>query len=59
MAYDAVRSKAVVLMLFTDVPFVGICNYSMFFVRYFTSVNTSFAIISMGKRELDALIYNV
>ena len=30
-----------------------------FVVRYFTSVNTSFAIILMGKRKLDALIYNI
>ena len=52
MAYAAVHSKAVVLLLLT---FVGVCNCSMFCCTLL-NVPSSIAIILMGKRELVALL---
>ena len=54
MAWGAVRSKAVVLLLLIC-PIVGVCNCSMFCCMLLY-VNSSFAIILMGKRELVALL---
>ena len=58
MAWDAVRSKAVVLLLltcFTVTPIVGVCNCFMFCCMLLY-VHSTFAIILMGKRELVALL---
>ena len=60
MAWAAVRSKAVVLLLltfclFTVTPIVGFCNCSMFCCTLLY-VHSSIAIILMGKREMDALL---
>ena len=59
MAYAAVRSKAVVLLLLTFLfivtPIVGVCNCSMFCCTLLY-VHSSIAIILMGKRELIALL---
>ena len=54
MALAAVRSKAVVMFLIVT-PIVGFCNCSMFSCALL-SVHSSFTIISMGKRELVALL---
>ena len=55
----AVRSKAVILLLFTFLlivsPIVGVCNCSMF-CSTLLYVHSSFAIILIGKRELVALL---
>ena len=50
-----VRSMAVVLLLLIVTPIVGFCNCSMFSCT-FLCVHSSFAIISMGKRELIDLL---
>ena len=42
-------------LLFIVIPFVGVCNCSMF-CCILLYVHSSFAIISMGKRELVALL---
>ena len=59
MVLAAVRSKAVVLLLLilwlSVTPIVGFCNWSMFCCALLY-VHSSFAIISMGKRELAALL---
>ena len=59
VAYAAVRSKAVVLLLLTFLfivtPIVGVCNCSMFCCTLLY-VHSSIAIILMGKRELVALL---
>ena len=58
VAYAAVRSKAVVLLLlifFIVTPMVGVCNCSMFCCTLIY-VHSSIAIILMGKRELIALL---
>ena len=47
--------SVVVDFLFIVTPIVGVCNCSVFVVRYFMSVLV-FAIILMGKRELVALL---
>ena len=52
MALAAVRSKAVVLLLLIVTPVIVRC----FVVHYFVCVHSSFAIISMGKRELVTLL---
>ena len=54
MALAAVRSKAVVLLLI-NTPIVVFCNCSMFCCALLY-VHSSFAMISMGKRELVALL---
>ena len=54
MAWAAVRSKAVVLLLLTFC-FVGVCNCSMFCCTLLY-VHSSIAIILMGKRELVAVL---
>ena len=54
MAWAAVHSRVVVLLLFNATPIVGVCNCSLFCCGLFY-VNSSFAIILMGKRELVAL----
>ena len=46
---------AVVLLLLIDTPDVGFCNFSMFCCALLCA-HSSFAIISMGKRELVALL---
>ena len=55
MAQAAVRSKAVVLLLFIVTPIVGVCNCSKFCCTILY-VHSSFVIILMGKRELGALL---
>ena len=55
MALAAVRSKAVILLLMINTPIVGFCNCSMFCCALLC-VHSSFVIISMGKRELVALL---
>ena len=59
VAWAAVRSKAVVLLLLTFLfivtPFVGVCNCSMFCCTLLY-VHSSIAVILMGKRELIALL---
>ena len=59
VAYAAVRSKAVVLLLLTLLfivtPIVGVCNCSMFCCALLY-VHSSIAIILMGKRELVPLL---
>ena len=59
VAWAAVRSKAVVLLLLTFLfivtPIVGVCNCSLFCYT-FLYVHSSIAIILMGKRELVALL---
>ena len=55
VALAAVRSKGVVLLLLIVTPIVGFCNCSMF-CSALLCVHSSFAIISMGKRELIALL---
>ena len=55
MALAAVRSKAVVLLLLIVTPIVGFCNCSMLCYALLC-VHSSFANISMGKRELVALL---
>ena len=55
MALAAVRSKAVILLLLIGIPIVGFCNCSMFYFALLF-VHSSFAIISMGKRELVDLL---
>ena len=55
MALAAVRSKVVLLLLLIVTPIVGFCSCSMFCCALLC-VHSSFAIISMGKRELDALL---
>ena len=59
VAWAAVRSKAVVLLLLTFcfivTPIVGVCNCSMFCCTLLY-VHFSIAIILMGKRELIALL---
>ena len=47
--------SVVVDLLFIVIPIVGFCNCSLFFVSY-SFINSSFAIILMGKRELVALL---
>ena len=42
-------------LLFNVTPIVGVCNCSMFCCTLFYG-HSSFAIILMGKRELDALL---
>ena len=54
-ALAAVRSKVVVLLFLIVTPIVGFCNCSMFCCALLC-VHSSFAIISMGKRELIALL---
>ena len=56
VALAAVRSKATrtVLLLMIVTPIVGFCNCSMFCLALLC-VHYSFAIISMGKRELITL----
>ena len=55
VALAAVRSKVVVLLMLIVTPIVGFCNCSMFCCALLY-VHSSFAIISMGKRELVALL---
>ena len=59
MAWAAVRSEAVVLLLLTFLfvvsPIVGVCNCSMFCCTLLY-VHSSIVIILMGKRELIALL---
>ena len=59
VAWAAVRSKAVVLLLLTFclllLPILGVCNCSMFCCTLLY-VHSSIAIILMGKRELIALL---
>ena len=59
MAWAAVRSKAVILLLLTFLfivtLIVGVCNCSMFCCTLLY-VHSSIAIILMGKRELVALL---
>ena len=59
MAWAAVRSKAVVLLLLTFLfiltSIVGVCNYYMFRCTLLY-VHSCFAIILMEKRELVALL---
>ena len=55
MALAAGRSKAAVLLLFIVTPIVGFCNCSIFSCALLC-VHSSFAIISMEKRELLALL---
>ena len=55
VALAAVRSKAVVLLLLIVTPNVRFCNCSMFYCALLC-VRSSFPIISMGKRELVALL---
>ena len=58
MAWDDVRSKAVVLCMLTCfivTPIVGVCNCFMFCCKSLY-VHSSFAIIMTGKRELVALL---
>ena len=55
MVLDAVRSKAVVLLLLIVTPIVGFC--SCFTVCFaLACVHSILAIISIGKRELAALL---
>ena len=55
MALAAVRSKAVVLLLLIVTAIGEFCNCSTFCCALLC-VHSSFAIISMGKRELVALL---
>ena len=55
MALVAVLSKAVVLLLLIVTPIVGFCNRSMFWCELLC-VHSSFAIISIEKRDLVALL---
>ena len=59
MAWSAVRSKAMVLLLLTFLfivtPIVGVCNCSIVCCTLLY-VHSSIAIILMGKRELVALL---
>ena len=60
MAWAAVRSKAVVLLLLTFclllLPFWESVIVLCFVVRYYHNVHSNSAIILMGKRELVALL---
>ena len=56
MALAAIRSKAVVLLLLIVTLFLEFCNCSMFYCALLC-IHSSFAIISMGKRELVALLF--
>ena len=55
MAVAAVRSKAVALLLLVVTHIVGFCNCSVFCCALLC-VHYGFTIISMGKRELVALL---
>ena len=60
MAYVVIRSKAVVLLLLIRcklivTPSMGFCNCSIFCCPLLY-VHSCFAIVLMGKRELDAFL---
>ena len=56
VALAAACLKAVVLLLLIFTPIVGFCIFSMFRFALFC-IHSSFAIISMGKRVLVALLW--
>ena len=60
MAYAAIRSKAVILLLLIRcwllLPLWDSVIVLYFVVHYFASIRASFIIILMGKRELVALL---
>ena len=55
MALATVRSKVVVLLLLIDAPIVGF-RYCSMFCSALLCVHSSFAIISIGKKELVTLL---